>query len=122
MMNAQATNKAADKSNPKPITTKPGADLEKVVNQLKQEVRTLSKTVKEMQQKPEKQAVIVTMPQILFSKFNAYLSDCNRSAGTTVSLSALICEAMDLYLWAEEENKRREEERERAELEKPGKG
>jgi hypothetical protein len=120
-MNAQATNKAAEKSNPKTNTTKPGADQEKVVNQLKQEIRTLSKTVKEMQQKPDTQAVIVTMPQKLFSKFNAYLSDCNRSAGTTVSLSTLICEAMGLYLWAEEENRRMEEERERAQLVKPGK-
>ena len=121
-MNVQATSKAANKVIAKPNTTKPGADQEKAINQLKQEIRTLSKTVKEMQQKPENQAVIVTMPQILFSKFNAYLSDCNRSAGTTVSLSTLICEAMDLYLWAEEENKQKEEEREKAELEKPGKG
>jgi len=121
-MNTQATNKAADKSNPKPITTKPGTDPGKAINQLRQEIRTLSKAVKEMQQKPETQAVIVTMPQELFSKFNDYLSDCNRSAGTTVSLSALICETMDLYLWAEEENKRIEETRERTELEKSGKG
>jgi len=70
-----------------------------------------------MQRKPDTQAVIVTMPRKLFSKCNAYLSDCNRSVGTTVSLSTLICEAMDLYLWAEEDNKRIEEERERAELE-----
>jgi hypothetical protein len=48
----------------------------------------------------------------------AYLFDGNRSASTTVSLSTLICEAMDLYLWAEEDNKRIEEERERAGLEK----
>jgi hypothetical protein len=121
-MNAQATNKPAEKRSPKPNTTKPVNDQEKAINQLRQEIRTLSKAVKEMQQRPETQAVIVTMPQELFSKFNAYLSDCNRSAGTTVSLSTLICEAMDLYLWAEEENKRIEEERERAELEKQGKG
>ena len=122
MMNAQATNKAAEKSSPKTNTTKPGTDPGKAINQLRQEIRTLSKAVKEMQQKPETQAVIVTMPQELFSKFNDYLSDCNRSAGTTVSLSALICETMDLYLWAEEENKRIEETRERTELEKSGKG
>ncbi len=121
-MNAQATDKPAEKSSPKPNTTKPGADPEKVINQLRQEIRTLSKAVKEMQQRTDTQAVIVTMPQELFSKFNAYLFDCNRSAGTKVSLSALICEAMDLYLWAEEENKQKEEEREKAELEKPGKG
>lgn len=108
-MNVQATNKPAEKSSPKTNTTKPGADPEKVINQLKQEIRTLSKTVKEIQQKPDTQAVIVTMPRELLSKANAYLFEIERSAGLTWSLSELICEAMDLYLWAEEENKRMEE-------------
>lgn len=115
-MNAQATNKAAEKGTPKPNTTKPGADPEKVINQLKQEIRTLSKTVKEMQQKPETKAVIFLIPNKLLSKVNAYLSDCERSAGITISLSELICDALDLYMWAEEGNRRLE--RERAELEK----
>jgi hypothetical protein len=38
--------------------------------------------------------------------------------GRIFSLSELTCEALDLYLWSEEENKRMEEEREKAELEK----
>jgi hypothetical protein len=71
-----------------------------------------------MQQKPDTQAVIFTIPQELLSKVNAYLSNCAHSTGITVSLSALICEALDVYLWAEEENKRIEEERECAKLEK----
>lgn len=96
-MNAPTANKPENKVIAKPNTTKPGVDPEKAINQLRQEIRTLSKAVKEMQQKPNAQEVIVTMPQELFSKFNAYLFDCNRSAGTTVSLSALICKAMDLY-------------------------
>ena len=70
---------------------------------------------------PDTQAVIVAMPRELLSKANAYLSDIEVSAGLTWSLSTLICEALNLYLWAEEENKRMEEERERAELEEPGK-
>jgi hypothetical protein len=116
-MNAQATSKALEKGNPKPNTTKPGADPEKVINQLKQEIRTLSKAVKEMQQKPETKAVIFLIPSKLLSKVNAYLSACERSAGITISLSELICDALDVYVWAEEGNKRMERERERAELE-----
>lgn len=102
-MNAPATNKTVNKVNAKPNTAHPGVDREMAINQLRQEIRTLTKAVKETQQKQEAQAVIVTMPKILFSKFNAYLADCNRSIGTTVTLSELICEAIDLYLWGEEE-------------------
>jgi hypothetical protein len=116
-MNAQATNKPIGKGSPKPNTTKPGADPEKAINQLRQEIRALSKAVKEMQ-KPDTHVVIVQIPQKLLSKVNSYLAEIDRSAGLTWSLSTLICEALDLYLWAEEDNKRIEEERERAELEK----
>jgi hypothetical protein len=116
-MNAQATNKPAEKSNPKTNMAKPGTDQEKVINQLRQEIRTLSKAVKGMQQKSDTKEVIVTIPNKLLSKVNAYLSDCERSASTTVGLSALICDALDVYLWGEEENKRMERERERAKLE-----
>jgi hypothetical protein len=115
-MNAQATNKPVNKVIAKPNTAKPGADPEKAINQLKQEIRTLSKAVKEMQQKPETKAVIFLIPDKLLSKVNAYLSACERSADITISLSELICDALDVYIWAEEENKRME--RERAELEK----
>lgn len=116
-MNVQATDKAAGKGTPKPSTTKPGADPEKAINQLRQEIRTLSKTVKEMQQKPDTKAVIFLIPDKLLSKVNAYLSACERSAGITISLSELICDALDVYMWAEEGSKR--PERERVESEKP---
>jgi hypothetical protein len=42
-MNVQATNKSAEKSNPKTNTAKPGADQEKVINQFRQEIRTLAR-------------------------------------------------------------------------------
>lgn len=116
-MNAQATNKALEKGNPKPNTAKPGTNQEKAINQLKQEIRTLSKTVKEMQQKPDTKAVIFLIPDKLLSKVNAYLSACERSSGITISLLELICDALDVYMWAEEGNKRIEEER--VESEKP---
>jgi hypothetical protein len=115
-MNAPATNKPVNKVIAKPNTTKPGADPEKAINQFKQEIRTLSKTVKEMQQKPETKVVIFMIPNKLLSKVNTYLSACERSSGITISLSELICDALDVYIWAEEGNKRME--RERAELEK----
>jgi hypothetical protein len=116
-MNAPATNKPVNKVIAKPNTTKPGADPEKAINQLRQEIRTLSKSVKEMQQKPDTKAVIFLIPNKLLSKVNAYLSDCERSAGITISLSELICDALDVYIWAEDENKRMDEEREKVELE-----
>jgi len=116
-MNAQATNKAAEKGNTKPNTTKPGADPEKAINQLRQEIRTLAKTVKDIQKKPDTKTVIFLIPDKLHSKVNTYLSDCERSSGITISLSELICDALDVYVWAEDENKRME--RERAGLEKP---
>ena len=59
-------------------------------------MKILSKTVKEMQQQPTTQAVIVPLPQKLLSKANAYLSDIEVSAGLTWSLSTLICEALNL--------------------------
>jgi hypothetical protein len=120
-MNAQATNKTDNKATAKPNTTKAVIDQEKVINQLKQEIRTLTKTVKEIQQKPDTQAVIMTMPQELISRINVYLLEVSNTMGYTVSLSELTCDALDAYLWAEEDNKRLEEEQERAELEKKGK-
>ena len=116
-MNVQVTNKAEEKSTPKPNAAKPGADHDKIINQLRQEIRTLSKTVKQMQQKPDTKEVMVTIPRKLFSKMNAFLVDYERNTGEAVSQSDLICDALDVYLWAEEGNKHMEEERQRAELE-----
>jgi aspartokinase len=118
MMNVPVTNKTDNKATAKPNITKPGADQEKAINKLRQEIKTLTKTVKEMQQKTETQAVNISIPRKLLSRVNAYLLDYAHSTGETVSLSELTCDALNVYLWAEEDNKRLEEERERAELEK----
>jgi hypothetical protein len=117
-MNVQVTNKPDNKAAAKPNSTKAANDQEKAINQLRQEIKTLTKTVKEMQQKPDTQGVIITMPQELISRVNVYLLEVSKSVGLTMSLSELTCEALDAYLWAEEDNKRLEEEQERAELEK----
>lgn len=73
MMNAQDPNKPIEKASPKANTVKTPVDPEKAINQIKQEIRTLAKTVKGMQQKPDTQMVIVPVPSKLISKANAFL-------------------------------------------------
>jgi len=114
----QITNKAEKKVITKPISIKPAAcnikpapiklaiDQEKVINQLRQEILTLTKAVQEMQQKQDAQSVIVMIPCKMLQEVNTYLSEASRSMGYNVSLSDLICEALDLYLDAEKDNER----------------
>jgi hypothetical protein len=114
MMSTQTTNKAAEKANPKTGVAKTAMDQEQAINQLRQEIRNLSKTVKEMQRRPNVQMVDVGIPRDLFLKVNAYLLDYEKETGKEMSLSEMICDAFDVYLWGEEENKRIEEERKKA--------
>ena len=116
-MNVQTIDKAAEKGSPKTNQVKVGKDQDKVISQLRQEIRTLNKTIKQMQQKPDTKEVMVTIPRKLFSKMNAFLADYERNTGEAVSQSELICDALDVYLWAEEGNKQMEEERQKVELE-----
>jgi hypothetical protein len=60
--------------------------------------------------------LVFMIPNKLLFKVNAYLSDFVDSTGKPISLSDFICEAIDLYLCCEEENKRLENERKLAEL------
>ena len=96
-MNAPAANKPAEKSSPKPNTAKLGVDQEKAINQFRQEIRTLSKTVKEMQQRPGVQMVNVGIPRELFLRVNAYLLDYAKETGKAISLNELICDALNMY-------------------------
>ena len=114
-MNVQTTNKT-EKIAPKTNAIKPGTNQEKVIAQLRQEIKNLAKTVKDMHQKQDTQTVIVTIPNELLFKVNAYLSDILPIIDNTVSLSDLICDALDLYLDAEKENEKLEEERRLTEL------
>lgn len=116
-MNTQVATKAEKKVNAKPNPNKPGADQEKNINQLRQEIKNLAKAFNDMQQKHDMQAVIVMIPNKLLLKANAYLLAVSKEVGQTVTLSDLVSDAIDVYLWGEEENKRLEEERESAELE-----
>jgi hypothetical protein len=112
-MNGQTTNRAVVKSTSNAATVKAPIDHGKVINQLRQEINTLNKAVKEMQRKPDIQMVIVGIPRELFSKVTAYLLDYEKETSDAVSLSEFISEAAELYLYVEEENKRIEEERKR---------
>ena len=116
-MNVQSIDKTAEKNSPKTNHVKAEKDQEKVISQLRQEIRILNKTVKQMQQKPDTKEVVVTIPRKLFSKINAFLLDYERNTGEAVSQSELICDALEVYLWAEEGNKQMEEERQGVELE-----
>jgi hypothetical protein len=120
-MNVQSIDKTAEKGSPKTNQVKVDKDQEKVINQLRQEIRTLNKMVKQMQQKPDTKELMVMMPRKLFSKMNAFLVDYERNTGEAVSQSELICDALDVYLWAEEGNKQMEEEQQRTELERADK-
>lgn len=121
-MNAPITKKPDNKgkANPvttKPVTTKAGADQEKAINQLRQEIRIVAKAVIDMQQKPETQAVLVTMPKELFTRLNAYIN-YEHSIGDNLSLSEYVNGAVDVCLGCDEGDLRPEKEKKLAELEK----
>jgi len=117
-MNAQATQKTENKSNAKPIKIKAAPDQKKVINQLKQEIKTLTKTIKDMQHNPVTQSFMITIPQELFIRLNAYLSDYMRNTRETVSLSDFISDTIDVYIYCGEQDNRTEDKGKLAELEK----
>jgi len=117
-MTTQVNNKPATRNTPKPAQPKLATTQEKAVNQLRQEIKNLAKSFNDMQQKRDTQAVIAIIPSELLLKANAYLVEVSKDMGYAVTLSDLIRDAIDVYLWGEEENKRLEEEREIKNLDK----
>ena len=111
-MTAPITKKPDDKSKAKPVTAKPattkpvttqqGADQEKAINQLRQEIRTIAKAVIDMQQKTETQAIIVEIPKELFMRLHAYISDWLFVTGHSLSLSEYVTGAVDVCLGCDE--------------------
>ena len=117
-MDARIPNKTGDKTTSKAVANKVATDQDKAtINKLRQEIRDLNKMIKEMQ-KPDIQAINIAVPRKLLTRVNRYLADYTRSTGEVLNLSDFICDAMDIYLWAEEDNKRSEEVQRKAELEK----
>ena len=107
-MNATVNKKTENKSNAKPDMTKTITDQKKIITQLKQEIKTLTKTIKDMQHNPDTQSFMITIPQELFIRLNAYLSDYMRNTRETVSLSDFISDAINVYLCYEEQDRRTE--------------
>ncbi|MCX5830632.1 MAG: hypothetical protein NT140_01860 [Deltaproteobacteria bacterium] len=117
MMNAPVTNKPVMPGNKviaKPNTAKP-ANNQQLISQLRQEIKTLNKTIKDIQKKPDLQIVSVMMPRQLLSKANALLLAYSHSMGELYGISDLICDAVELYVWGDEENQRLEKEQQEAE-------
>ena len=107
-MNAPVAKKTENKSNAKPNTAKIIADQKKVISQLKQEIKTLTKTIKDMKHNPDAQSFMITIPQALFVRLIRYLSDYMRGSGETVSLSDFISDAINVYLCYEEQDRQTE--------------
>ena len=89
-MNAPATNKPVkpvNKDIAKPVIAKPNTDAAKpandqqLISQLRQEIKTLNITIRDMQKKPDLQIVIIMMPRQLLSKANALLLAYSQSMG-----------------------------------------
>ena len=117
-MNVPITKKPDNKGKAKPAATKPGSDQEKAIKELKQEIRTLAKAVKDMQQKPETQAIIIEMPIEFLTRLNPILIDFEQCTGRTMSISEYIIGSVESCLYSDEDALRREAEEKLAELEK----
>ena len=98
-MNATVNKKTENKNNAKPNTAKIIADQKKVITQLKQEIETMTKTTKDMQNNPDTQSFMITIPKELFVDLNAYLSEFKRINCKTMSLSEYISDAIELRLY-----------------------
>jgi len=87
-MNAPIAKKTESKVKAKPVKTMP---------------------IKSMQKKGA-ETILLEMPQKLFFKVTVYLADYVRDSGKDVSLSELICDAIDFYIYCDEQNNRSEAE------------
>ena len=95
--------------NAKPSPVKPITNQEKTINQLRQEIVTLTKKVEEMNQKDEAQTLLVTIPRDLFTKITLQLADVVRISGKPMTLSEFINEALWFFVYCEEEAQKLEE-------------
>ena len=107
-MNAPATKKPLNKTNVKSDKTKAAADQDKNINQLLQEIKNLSKAITGIQQNPDMQTVIVSIPQTLFIKLNTHLIGYSKDMGETVTLSRYISDAIDFCICCEEQTEAEE--------------
>jgi hypothetical protein len=71
-MTVKDAKEIVDNTDKKDNSTKPDMDQRKIINQLRQEIKNLSKTVKEIQKGPDIQAINIAIPKGLLSRANAY--------------------------------------------------
>lgn len=110
-MNIQITSKTDKKTTEKSGQSKPDTGYNKALSQLRQEVAAIGKTVEDLQKKQDCQVVFVSIPNSLLSRINDYLSEISAYMGYPVLLSQLINDALEMYLWGEEQKKKMEQER-----------
>lgn len=108
--------------NAKPSPVKPMTNQEKTINQLRQEIMTLTKKVEEMIQKDDAQALLVTIPRDLFTKITLQLVDVVRISGKPMTLSEFINEALWFFIYCEEQERQWEEAQRLAKSDKRERG
>ena len=98
-MNSTAIDKPAKIVKTKPVKIKATSDQETQISHLKQEIRTLSKMVKEMQmqKKPDTEVLSVTIPSALLTRLNVYLLNVNR-AGNSTGLSEYVAGTIEGFM------------------------
>ena len=111
-MTAQVAKRPEPKGKAKAIKPEPKAGHDKAINELQKDVVALNKALSDMQ---IRQLVIVTLPQELYLRVTGYLADYVHDTGESVSLSDIIADAIDVYLWSEEQNARADAEGQLAE-------
>jgi hypothetical protein len=113
-------NKAPVKPTPQAKPTpqsKPTQDQDKRIHQLINEVRLLEKTVLELKQKKELEAVAVMLPVDLLARLRGFLIDYERATGFTMGFSDYVRDSLAVCIDADEEEWRREQEEQLKELE-----
>jgi len=117
-MNAQTASKTENKGNGKTNQTKSGTNQEKVIKQLQQEIELLNNTVTAIQKRQDTQAVVVAIPSEMLNKVHTFNLKFSQVIGRTYTLSNFICDAVEMNLWAlNDEYKYIEEENRWVELE-----
>jgi len=113
-MNNQTTNKPEKKVIPKPAPIKQEPVQNKTVEQLRQEIKVMDKTIKHLMNMLDTQAVVVNIPITLYRKIIARLPEESRNAGCEfMTVSDFIRNAVEIYLWANEDEKNSKKEEQR---------
>lgn len=114
-MTAQVAKRPEPKGKAKPIKPEPRTGHDKAINQLQKEIRILNEALSDMRVRQDRQLVLVTLPQELYFRVTGYLADYVHDTGESASLSDIIGDALEVYLWSEEQNGRTDAEEKLAE-------